>query len=282
MGRRPNTLVTDVESVYRLGTAVTSESVTEGMLTMDAVLLRTLLGVGSLALITTIVLFAYRVRPWWEPLGAVLRAAVQLAALSLVLSAVIGDIRWVWAALGVMFVTAVLTASHRLGGYGRQLGTVAGAMLLGVAMTLAVVFGSGAIEFSAQNLLAIGGIVVGNSMIITTLTGRRLRATLTSRSDEVEGWLALGATPRQARLDIARNAVREALIPSIDQTRTTGLVVLPGAFIGAVFAGASPIEAGRFQLIVLAAILAAGSIVAVTLVEALTRVATVPIGEQQD
>src|SRR5690606_28380991 len=52
------------------------------------------------------------------------------------------------------------------------------------------------------------------------------------------------------------------LLPAIDQTRTTGLVVLPGAFVGAVFAGLSPIEAGRFQLVVLASILAAGVVTA--------------------
>ena len=58
-------------------------------------------------------------------------------------------------------------------------------------------------------------------------------------------------------------AVRDALIPSIDQTKTTGLVVLPGAFVGAIFGGISPLEAGRFQIVVLAAIMAAGSVAAV-------------------
>jgi putative ABC transport system permease protein len=70
--------------------------------------------------------------------------------------------------------------------------------------------------------------------------------------------------------------VRESLIPSVDQTRTTGLVVLPGAFVGAVFAGASPLEAGRFQLVVLAGILTAGTLAAVSLVEVLGRAKTVP------
>ncbi len=43
----------------------------------------------------------------------------------------------------------------------------------------------------------------------------------------------------------------------------TGVVVLPGAFVGAIFGGISPFEAGRFQIVVLAAIMAAGSITAV-------------------
>ena len=115
-----------------------------------------------------------------------------------------------------------------------------------------MIFVSGAVQLTPQYVLAIGGIVVGNTMTITTLTGRHHHSSVVARRDEVEGWLALGATPRQSTIDVARIAVREALIPSVDQTRTTGLVVLPGAFVGAVFAGASPIEAGRFQLIVLA------------------------------
>jgi putative ABC transport system permease protein len=84
--------------------------------------------------------------------------------------------------------------------------------------------------------------------------------------DEVEGWLALGATPRQSTFELARHAVYSALIPTTDQTKTTGLVTLPGAFVGAIFGGVSPLEAGRFQIVVLAAIMAAGSITAVVVV----------------
>ncbi|WBL19008.1 ABC transporter permease [Citricoccus sp. NR2] len=64
--------------------------------------------------------------------------------------------------------------------------------------------------------------------------------------DEVEGWLSLGATPRQATLDIAQGAIREGLIPSTDQTKTTGLVTLPGV-VGAIFGGASPLRPDYFR-----------------------------------
>ena len=97
-------------------------------------------------------------------------------------------------------------------------------------------------------------------MTTATLSGRRTHQGLLSRWDEVEGWLALGATPRRATIDIARRAIGEALVPSIDQTKTTGLVTLPGAFVGAIFGGVSPIEAGRFQIVVLAGLMAAGAI----------------------
>ena len=88
----------------------------------------------------------------------------------------------------------------------------------------------------------------------------------------MEGWLALGATPRQSTAALAKQAIYSALIPTTDQTRTTGLVTLPGAFVGAIFGGVSPLEAGRFQIVVLAAIMAAGAITASMLVSALAPI----------
>ena len=91
-------------------------------------------------------------------------------------------------------------------------------------------------------------------MSAATLSGRRFLHAAALRRDEVEGWLALGATGPQAHLDIGRVAVRETVLPNLDQTKSTGLVTLPGAFVGALFGGASPADAARFQLVVLAAL----------------------------
>jgi putative ABC transport system permease protein len=54
--------------------------------------------------------------------------------------------------------------------------------------------------------------------------------------------------------------------------RTTGLVTLPGAFVGALFGGAAPLEAARFQLVVLAGLLAAETVAAVVLLRQLAAV----------
>lgn len=229
-------------------------------------LIRAAIGVALLMVITTVVLAGARVPRRWSSLLAVLRGALQLAAISLVLRGVIEEPLWVACAIVVMFAVAVVTAARRLGFTWTRLGIVAGAMALGVTVALAIVFLAGAVEVDARNVLALGGIVVGGAMTATTLAGRRLISGLGSRWAEVEAWLALGATPRQATNDIAREAVGEALIPHIDQTRTTGLVTLPGAFVGAIFGGASPLEAARFQIVVLAAILTAGALAATTLV----------------
>ncbi|MBB1019607.1 ABC transporter permease, partial [Dietzia sp. DQ11-71] len=47
---------------------------------------------------------------------------------------------------------------------------------------------------------------------------------------------------------------------SLDQTRTIGLVTIPGAFVGMVLGGARPWEAGVMQLFVSTGILACGAI----------------------
>jgi putative ABC transport system permease protein len=232
----------------------------------------TLLGVGVLVAITVTVLWGSRIPHRFAPALAILRGAAQLALISVILGGVITSPGWVAVALSVMFTVAAVTATRRLRWSWPQFGLVAAVMAAGILTTMVVVFGTGAIDVAPRYVLAIGGIVIGNAMSIATLAGRHLSESVHDRWDEVEGWTALGATPRQSTRDLARDAVYSALIPATDQTRTTGLVTLPGAFVGAIFGGISPLEAGRFQIVVLASIMAAGAITAVLLVRALAPV----------
>jgi putative ABC transport system permease protein len=50
-----------------------------------------------------------------------------------------------------------------------------------------------------------------------------------------------------------------------------GLVTLPGAFVGMLLGGASPVEAGAVQLFVLVALLAVEAIAVVLVTEAVAR-----------
>ena len=238
-------------------------------------LLPTFIGVVLLLTVVVTVLRGYRTRHPFAPALALLRGTLQLAAISLILSGIINNPVWVGVGLLVMFVAAIATVTRRIGR--SQFVRVAAAMGLGVGITLTIVFTTGAIEFSPRYVLAIGGIIIGNAMSIATLTGRRFSEAVGDHWDEVEGWLALGATPRQSTRELARQAVYFAIIPTTDQTKTTGLVTLPGAFVGAIFGGASPLEAGRFQIVVLAGILCAGALVAVTLMHLISPVTQKPL-----
>jgi putative ABC transport system permease protein len=235
-----------------------------------------LLGVVLLLGVASAVLVLARAEAPWAPAWAILRGAAQLAVISLVLSGIIRSPLLIGAALLVMFSVAVLTAARRLGRVRTMALPVAVSMGVGIVVTGSVVFGTGAVAFSPRYALAIGGIVIGNAMTIATISGRRFRELVADQWDEVEGWLALGAPPRRATERLVRRAVGAALVPTVDQTKTTGLVTLPGAFVGAVFGGLSPLDAGRFQIVVLAAIMAAGACTAVCLTQWLAPVATRP------
>ncbi|MFZ2530378.1 MAG: ABC transporter permease [Rhodococcus sp. (in: high G+C Gram-positive bacteria)] len=234
-------------------------------------------GVIALVVVATAVLWGFGVPHRFAPAAAIARGAAQLALVSVVLSGVISDPRWVTVVLVVMFLVATWTASRRIGRGRATIGFVAAAMLLGAGVALTIVFATGAVELSPRYALALGGIVIGNAMTVASLAGRRFLEIVDSRWEEVEGWLALGATPRQSTADLTRVAVHAALIPATDQTRTTGLVTLPGAFVGAIFGGLSPLEAGRFQIVVLAAIMAAASLTAVVVVSGLGPVRCRPV-----
>ena len=220
----------------------------------------TIVAVTLLAAITLVVVLALRLeQPWLQP-WAILRAIVQLGILSLILNGVISN-RWLVAAfLTVMVGAATWVIFRRLGVAPRYLPALAVTVIVASAVPLLIVFATGAVAFSPRFLLALGGIVIGNTMTVCTLMGRSLGSLYLSQRDEMEAWLSLGATPRRSAVRAVRSAASTALIPSTDQTRTTGIVTLPGAFVGAVFAGASPIQAAQFQIVVLAAILAAGAL----------------------
>jgi putative ABC transport system permease protein len=244
---------------------------------MDWTWIATAVAVALLAAVATTVLLVNRIPTPWSALIAILRAIAQLAVLSLILVGIIDSPLLVGLALGVMYVAAVFTSSRRAPGGRRQLGALALSMAAGIVVVLGIVFATGAIEISPRYVLAVGGIVIGNAMTIATLATRAFHTSVDDHWDEVEGWLALGARPIDATRRLGRTSILTALIPSIDQTKTTGIVVLPGAFVGAIFAGASPLEAGRFQIVVLASVIAAGVITATTLIRLVGEVDRKPI-----
>lgn len=222
-------------------------------------------GLVLLAAIAVVVLTVGRVNQRRAVLVAGARAAVQLTVVALALRGAFAAPVLVALVLAVMFGVATWTATRRLRelrGAGRAVALACGA---GAVVSVGLICGLPVLDRSPRTLVAVSGIVVGGTMTAATLTGRRLLEGLRRRREEVEAWLSLGATPRQAVGPIAREAAGEALVPALDQTRTVGLVTLPGAFVGALLGGASAVDAARFQIVVLVGLLCAESITAVTL-----------------
>jgi putative ABC transport system permease protein len=212
------------------------------------------LGLLAVGLTTYAVARLARIELGWLPLTALLRAVVQLAVIATILRGVL-EVPWTVALFVLlMLTTASFTAGSRLDELprGRVLALVG--VLCGATTALVLVFALRLVDLEARYVVAVAGIVIGNAMSAATLSGRNFLRGARARRDEVEAWLSLGATPAQAYDVIGRDAAREALLPTLDQTRSTGLVTLPGAFVGALFGGASPVVAAQFQLVVLSGI----------------------------
>lgn len=201
---------------------------------------------------------------------AAVRAAVQLGAVSLLIAAIVAAL-WATAAfVVVMCVVAAGTSGRRITGGAR--GWWAAVPI--VAGSLSVVAGllvAGLVPLRGIAIIPVAGILIGGAMTATSLAGRRALDELTGRWGEVEAALALGLPPRDAVLLICRPAAAQAMIPALDQTRTVGLVTLPGAFVGVLLGGADPLAAGITQLFVLIGLLAVEAVAVVLTVELVAR-----------
>ncbi|MTD13515.1 ABC transporter permease [Nakamurella sp. YIM 132087] len=205
---------------------------------------------------------------WRDVLTAAVRAVLQLAAVSAVIGLVL---RSIWATAGfLLLMTAVAagTSARRITGSVRGRGWwTALPIAVAVLPTLSLILASGALPLSPVALLPSAGILIGGAMTATSLAGRRLTEELHDRRGEYEAALSIGLVRRDAVRLVGRPAAALALVPGLDQTRTVGLVTLPGAFVGVLLAGASAWQAGATQLLVLFGLLLVQSTAVLVTVE---------------
>lgn len=182
---------------------------------------------GALLLVAALVAALARLDRAREILTAGLRAAVQLGAVALLIGWVVrSGLSFGFVAL--MYAVAVRTAGRRI----TRNGTwwwAAVPIAAGVFPVVAVLLLTGLVPVRGIAVIPIAGILIGGALTATVLGGRRALDELTVRAGEVEAGMALGLLDREARLEIARPAASDALLPGLDQTRTVGLVTLPGA-----------------------------------------------------
>jgi putative ABC transport system permease protein len=206
-------------------------------------------------------------------IGAI-RTIVQLYLVGLILSAVFTAARWYWVLLILLAMAAIAThaAVSRLAKPIPGIYWIAAASLtISTAATLAYVIGIVVQPrpwWEPQYLIPIAGMILGNSMTSAALAGDRLQADLSARRDEIEARLALGFSGREAVQPLVRASLRAAMIPTVNGMMTVGVVQLPGMMTGQILAGASPLTAIRYQIVVvfmLAVATAVGSLLFVRL-----------------
>ncbi len=116
--------------------------------------------------------------------------------------------------------------------------------------------------------LPLGGMVVGNSMNAMALALDRLFSDVRARREEVEMLLSLGADRAEATASMFAAAVRAGMIPSLNSMMGVGVVFLPGMMTGQILAGADPVLAIKYQIVVMLMLVGSttlGSVLAVFL-----------------
>jgi putative ABC transport system permease protein len=196
----------------------------------------------------------------WQKIGlekdmlvAVVRAFIQLIAIGYALNLIFAAEGpfWILLVVGVMIAIAGYTAGQRGHGVPQSKRVAIISVSIGAVLTLGVLVGLQVFPFEPRFIIPIAGMIVGNSMVVTGLVMSRLRDDVKLQRPQIEAALALGATRRQATNNQLRRALATGLTPIVDNTKTVGLISLPGAMTGMILAGASPLEAVQLQIIVM-------------------------------
>ncbi len=206
---------------------------------------------------------------------AAVRAFIQLLAMGFLLVYLFRYQSW-WLVVLVLLAMALCAAQiavsrvkHRVKG----LWLPVFATLLASSMTIAFIVVEGVIQpdpwYSARQLVPIAGMALGNTMSATAVAVDRLFADLDSRSDEMFALVALGATPHEAAFPSIKAAVGAGILPTLATMCAAGIVQIPGMMSGQILAGADPVVAAKYQIVVLL-MMSAATTLAIVMISLLT------------
>jgi len=257
----PDTLLSALQSVANPSTTAAAYSAVQ--ISIPSLALSLIFVVVSL-----VITFGMKLRMWKEILLATVRTILQLLLAGVVLVFIF---RWnIWYVTVMLLVVMIVIAAfesmrkqrHKSVGmfFMIALGLVA-ASAFSLVIILAFVVKAKP-WYEPQYLVSMGGMVIGNSMSAAALVLNRMWGDLKLRQKEVEAYLALGASPYQAAGASIREAVKMALIPTINAMMVVGVVKLPGIMTGQIMAGQPPASAIRYQIVVMFLILGAATITA--------------------
>lgn len=192
-------------------------------------------------------------------LVAAIRCAAQLLLIGLVLKALFENVDLGWVVLLSLLMLGL--ASREI--HARQHYRLAGWWSLGVG-SLSMFISSFAVAILAlsvvvnaepwyhpQYAIPLLGMLLGNTMTGVSVGLDRLTSTARERRNVIEARLTLGHTWRQAVSEVLRDAIRAGTIPIVNAMAAAGIVSLPGMMTGQILAGSPPIEAVKYQILIL-------------------------------
>jgi len=197
-------------------------------------------------------------------LWASVRTVVQLLAVGYLLGWVFANARW----YVVLPLMCLMTLIAGVSAAGRGKRTYAGQLVDSVMAVWSSSWLVSAIGlfviirirpwYEPQYAIPILGMILGNTLTAVSLGIERMTSELTSGRNTIEMILALGGSRWEAAQSAARQAVRAGMMPTLNQMTVVGIVSLPGMMTGQVLAGENPVDAVRYQIVIMF-LIAAGS-----------------------
>lgn len=190
---------------------------------------------------------------------AALRMTVQLMAIGFVLKFVFAQTSPLWTM--ALALVMVLVAGHEArarqetpfrGWLAYGLGT---ATLLFVG-TIATVFGVGVLIspepwYAPRYVIPVLGMMLGNTLTGISLGLDALTASARRERPAIEARIALGAPRFTALSQVVHRSLRTGMMPIINAMAASGIVALPGMMTGQILSGVDPVEATKYQLMIM-------------------------------
>ena len=209
-------------------------------------------------------------------LVAAARTAIQLSLIGLVLKVLFANAHLGWVTLMAVFMLLVagrevMARQERRfkGWWGYAVGTFS--MFLSsftvTVFALVVILGDSP-WYTPQYAIPLLGMLLGNTMNGISISMDRLTHAAWEQRSVIEARLMLGERWDEAISEIRRQAIRSGMIPIINAMAAAGIISLPGMMTGQILAGAAPVDAVKYQILIMFLITAGtglGTMAAVTI-----------------
>ena len=105
--------------------------------------------------------------------------------------------------------------------------------------------------YTPQYAIPLLGMILGNTLNGVSLGLDRLGSELSGKRDQVEALLRWARPAGRPPVSSIQQAVRTGLVPTINSMMVVGIVSFPGMMTGQLLAGTRPIEAVKYQIVIM-------------------------------
>ena len=187
------------------------------------------------------------------------RMVIQLGAIGFVLKFIFAQTSPLWtiglAMIMVMVAGREVIARQSIGikgwaYYGLGTSTLFFVGLVGTVIGVGYLIGPDP-WYAPQFVLPILGMMLGNTMSGIALSLETLTVTAKRERNAIEAHLAMGATRFEALRMSHRQSLKTGMMPIINAMAASGIVSLPGMMTGQIISGVDPVEATKYQLLIM-------------------------------